>query len=559
MKAALPGWIIVLLLVVGAAIYWSNGDAPLPSLVSPEAPRLGADATGVGRLEPVRGLVQPTPRSITVEFRFVDAVTGGRIEGGRIFDVRGGVLGITDREGVLQVSSPPLNAMVFGADGYLTEHFFDRPAELKALVRSHVRQGYVEVLLEPDVLTLACQLRFVDLSGEVVDAVTFRLRSLAVPAPSAKSVPSVRINTGIVSPELRAAWSRHVLLSTIYRPDFNPELLHFGIQSQNETYRCSGVADMRFVAMGDYRVEAQSDALVCSRVFEVHDSLRGQPITIQMAEGAFVEGVVVGGDDPKPLADALVVASRDGKILISGETGQDGTFRVGPLADTSVRVEVRHRNYGPFVRENVRPGPNKFVYTLQPLPRHRVHGVVRNRPAGLPVQGAEVRLLGGLGVASKAKTDSQGQFALESTLIEPTLEIIASGFLDYGEMINANSELVSVELIPDKPEARRVAGLSAIVRGRVVDSQKRPVRDYPVRVESEIPWVPSGLPGRRIIRGGVVPMQAFALTKADGTYLIEWPRGEAIRVFVGQGQPGAVGRSVMTTLGGMYEVNFSNR
>jgi hypothetical protein len=175
------------------------------------------------------------------------------------------------------------------------------------------------------------------------------------------------------------------------------------------------------------------------------------------------------------------------------------------------------------------------VYLLQPLARFQVRGVVRRRPDQLPIAGAEVRLVSGTGVAQRGATDAQGQIDLRSHLLEPTVEISAKGYLDYSEMLNAHGDPVFFDLIPSTAEARRRAGLSAVVAGRVLDAKDQPVANLPVEVRPMEPWQPSGIDGRRIIRGGMVPFQQMAVSDRDGRFCIEWPRGEGLRLLAVQG------------------------
>lgn len=555
MKAVVPGLILLFVLGITLFLYWPGDSAPLPSLITSNPPKLRVDPAGIATMEPARNPVPPGSSTTGLEFRFVSAATGLAIKGGRIFDVHGEILGSTDQEGIVRISNSHLNALVFGADGYLTEHFFDRADKLGAMVRQHEQRGYVRIALELDGLTLPCQLRFVDTKQSLLSEVVFRVKSLATPAPSALTVPSVQVGAGSVRPELRAAWRRHVLLSTMRRPDFNPELLHFGTQSHTESYLCDGEAEMRFVAAGRYRVDARSGDLTGQQVIDVR-APAGAPITIRLGPGVFVVGKVSGAEDSKQIAGAVVIVSRDDQIVTSGETDKAGEFRVGPMTPAGVTLEIRHQNFAPFQQRGVVPGSGHGTFTLQPLPKHRVSGTVRSRPAGLAIRGAEVRLTSGLGVVAKGRTNAAGRFNVVSTLTEPTLEVLAEGFLDYAEMINANGEDVSVELIPDQTRTRQQTGLSAVITGRVLDDKQRPVPNCPVHVRPQTPRIPVGIPGRRIIRGAVIPTQSMVVTGADGTYRIEWARTEVVVLAAGRVRSEDQGRALSVALGKRHEANL---
>src|SRR5690606_35648837 len=69
-----------------------------------------------------------------VPYAVVDAADGRGIAGARIIRARDGVvLGVTDHEGRTRVRGTAFDALVFAAEGYLLEHFFDRPAVARQL------------------------------------------------------------------------------------------------------------------------------------------------------------------------------------------------------------------------------------------------------------------------------------------------------------------------------------------------------------------------------------------------------------------------------------------
>jgi hypothetical protein len=165
-------------------------------------------------------------------------------------------------------------------------------------------------------------------------------------------------------------------------------------------------------------------------------------------------------------------------------------------------------------------------------------------------------LTSGLGVVAKGRTNAEGRFNVVSTLTEPTLEVLAEGFLDYAEMINANGEEVGIDLIPDQTRTRQQAGLSAVITGRVLDDKQRPVPNCPVHVRPQTLRIPAGIPGRRIIRGAVIPTQSMVVTGADGTYRIEWARAEVIVLAAGRVRSEDQGRALSVALGKRHEANL---
>ena len=558
MRGLIPGLIVLFLLGTPLLLYWSANPEPLPELVSANPPQLRVDAKGEVTLVTVRELAAPNLRAFGMEFRFVSAGTGAVVEGGRVFDVRGKILASTDEKGVGRVSNPRLNSLVFGADGYLLEHYFDRPDKVRAMAQQHNQHGYVQIVLEPDALTLPCQLRFTDQSGSLVEGVSFEVVWLGAPTPTSVTIPKIYAGSGFIRPELRSAWRRHVLLSTMRSPDFNPEMLHFGAQSANETYSCQGVADIRLVAEGSYRIEARSEGLVAQQVIDVQGP-SPEPIAIELRPGVHVGGRVLSAEGSNSVAGAIVVVSRDGRILASGESGSSGEFQLGPMDPNQITLKVRHPRYAPFEKAGLYPGPGTVDVALQPLPKHTVRGLVQLRPLGKGIQGARVQLTSGLGVASETVTDAQGRFEIASTLMEPTVEVFAKGYLDYAEMLNANGEPVRIGLIPDQPRARQQAGLSSLITGRVEDSKRQPVPNCPVHIQPHTPASVTGVPGRRIIRGAAIPIATMGVTDADGVYLIEWPRSEGLSLTAGRVGPGATPRRLSVVLGRVYQLDLRSR
>ena len=66
-----------------------------------------------------------------------------------------------------------------------------------------------------------------------------------------------------------------------------------------------------------------------------------QPAATQ--SGGSLSLTVTDGDDP--IAGAAVTVSRDGEVVVSGETGSDGTLDTGPLADGSYAVSISEPGY----------------------------------------------------------------------------------------------------------------------------------------------------------------------------------------------------------------------
>ena len=564
MKSALPAVLVFLLVGLGAFFYFSGSGPVSPDVIEENGPSVRIDASGNPILELSREAADSSTAKTEAEkkpirYRLVDARTDKPIVGGRIYRVRGGeVLGTTDEEGFASVVGGRINAVVFGADGYLVEHFFDRRERARDLARALPRLGFLRILLEPDDLTARFRLKFARVDGSVATGVQFRISCLDEPKPNGRDVPTVSMGAGaIVPPELRAAWTRHVMLSTMGRPDFNPDVLHFGAQSENESFRCEGEADMRFVALGMYRVEAKSGDQFRRQSFEVTHT--GE-ITIKLRKGGFFSGQVINRRDRQPIVGVGVVLRRDDAIVMSDLTGVDGRFRLGPLAPNAMRLQIEHPAFEALAIRGVRPGGADSVYELTPRAHHQVRGVVRSRPGLQPIRGAEVRLTSGDGTVAKVKTDDLGSFDVRSYLIEPMVEIKADGYLEYVEMLNANGEQRTFDLIPAQAEDRLRAGMTSLVAGKVLDANSNPAPNRPVQARPVNRVIQGAFGSRRILRGGRLVSSQMVMTNAKGEFVVEWVKSEAIRLLAPKGlsKPDE-GHVLDVVLGKRHEVVLRDR
>jgi hypothetical protein len=544
MKSLWAAILVLLLAGLGGFLYFSDAGIGVPDVIDERGPSIGVDDRGNPILDLQReeavtptlnGEPKPDPKTQPrIRYRLVDASTGEPIAGGRIYRSRDGeVLGTTDREGFTTVVGGLINTAVFGADGYQLEHFFDRLERARDLAKSLARQGFVQVMLQPDDLTARFRLKFLRADGSIAVDVQFRIACLDNPKPDGRDVPSVRMGVGAeIPPEMRATWARHMLLSTIRRPDFNPDLLHFGAQSEGESFRCDGEAGMRFVALGVYRIEAKSGDQFRRRSFDVTP---GGEITIQLRQGGFLAGQVIDRRDRHPVVGAGVVVRRDDAIVTSDLTDIEGRFRLGPIAPGGGRLHIEHAGFEPLVVRRVRPGGPAAVHELVPLANHRVRGRVRSLAGRKPLVGAEVRLVSGDGAVVKTRTDETGSFDLRSFLIEPTVEIEMKGFLEYVEMLNANGTDRTFDLIPATPPARMQAGLTSLVVGRVLDSKGLAAPNRPVQARPVNPVANNRFGNRRILRGGRLVSSQMVMTNQNGEFEVEWVKSEAIRLVAPKG------------------------
>ena len=521
MKAALA-WLPILALLAALYLLFGTGDGPV--LVSDEGPRLRTGENGESILElPPRVRVDAQGDADLLRYRMVDLATMEPIVGGRIYGVRTGeLLAVTGADGDADLVGGYLNTLVFGADGYLSEHFFDRPEAVRVLREAWEAAEHVPIFMREDTLTLPHTLHFVAVDGTPAQGVAFNLT--AVEAGTSPLLQGA-------DPETQAAWDRHVLLNTIDRRDFTPENLHFGPRGPRSEFTADVEAVVRFSVPGRYRLDARAGEQFRRQDIEVR---RGGTTTVQLQVGRFFGGVLLRRGDEQPVVGARVTLRQGPEIVANGRSDFAGRFELGPMPPDASELRIEHPGMETLTQDPVFPGGAAAVYHLVPKASRVVVGVVRGRGDGLPIVAATVRLTDGVSTLERGETDAQGRFSLESAAIEPHLTIEAEGYLEYVETLNANGVERQFDVIPSSAQDRFTRGLTALVEGTVLDAAGDPLSGHVIKISTEDREPPGGFAVRRILKGGSLPRPTRVESDTAGSFRFEWPAAETIHLAAGE-------------------------
>ena len=192
----------------------------------------------------------------------------------------------------------------------------------------------------------------------------------------------------------------------------------------------------------------------------------------RLIPAAGIAGRVVEKGTDRPVAGARVRAAGYGPDEV--ESDAEGAFVFGGLEPGTYQLVARAgRLVGRLpVPVTVRLGARVEGVLIEMEAGRSVAGHVR-RTGGQPVAGALVRGGGG-----ETSTDGQGAYRLEGLLAGPQrVGATAPGFVPANRAIAvADQDLVGIDL---------ELGQAAEVRGRVVDSQDRPVAGVAIYVEDD--------------------------------------------------------------------------
>ena len=526
-----PVGISLLALALLAALYLFSRATNGTVLVLDEGPQLRVGDHGESVLElPRRVRADAVGESDLLRYRMVDLVTMEPIVGGRIYDVRtGAVLALTGADGDAELVGEYLNTLVFGADGYLSEHYFDRPEAVRLIRDAWSSSGHLPIFMRADTLTLPHELRFLAVDGGPAKGVVFHLVAVEPGTPSASELGT--------DPEMQAAWDRHVLLNTIDRRDFTPEFLHFGHRGPQTEFTADGESVVRFAFSGRYRLEARAGDQFRRQDIEVR-AARGGVTTVQLQRGRFFGGTLLRRSDDQPVVGAHIILLRGRVLVADGRSDYAGRFELGPMEAEGLELRVEHPGMETLTLDQVFPGGvTATVYHLVPKESRFVKGVVLRRSDRVPIAGATVRLTDGTSTLATRETDGQGRFVLNSAELEPHLTIEAEGYRDYVETLNANGVERQFELIPSVARVRFETGLTALVEGSVLDAAGNPLPGHVISISPVDRAPPQGFAERRILRGGTLPRPSRVESGEAGEFRFEWPIAEEIRLAAGERFP----------------------
>ncbi len=232
---------------------------------------------------------------------------------------------------------------------------------------------------------------------------------------------------------------------------------------------------------GPVRIVARHDSWqpVAVPVHVIGDVQR-RNLVFERSAVASVRGRVLGASSQAPIADALVealpVSGRPGLTdPATARTGPDGTFVLDGLARGSLRVLVRHPEYGAVTR-NVTVGPSTGDIAFEMPGRSRVSGRLELADDGSRAtwSGEVLEIRDSAGQVDYATVAADGSFLFASPLSPGAATItVASGAFAFGR---TGSRDASVRIDSgDTTELRLETVAPTVVRGRIVDESGRPL------------------------------------------------------------------------------------
>jgi hypothetical protein len=382
----------------------------------------------------------------------------------------------------------------------------------------------------------------------VASGVRFRLQPLDVPPPSGGTVPRNHMSPDApIEPQLAEAWRQHAMVTAL--PAFQKLPHHFGVDSAQTVFECDGAIALRCVATGPYLLEARTAAEV-ARLQVFVPAYQERPLVVRLEPARVLRGMVVDAERGTPV-EAVEVAVRDGGLGPAPATSDaGGAFQLGPLSRAPVTVHARKTGYAEAEVGPVSAGDEPVRVLLRPHARREIHGRVRTRLGGRPLPGASVAARGGGAVDGTAVTGADGTFTLMTALEDPEVVVRADGHVEWVEVIAPGGPAVDFDLIPARPDARVAAGLSALLSGRVLGPDGKPAAGVPIALHCEQPPQLTGIAGRRILSGALVPGEPMRVADADGRFVLECTQPGPARLVVVDGvSPPEQARVVQVQLG----------
>lgn len=521
--------VAVLLVLAGGGVWLaSSGErepgahgAPVPPAASP-APS-GSNATPATTSNPGGGTLvsaaeqqaesrpaRDLASSPTVFLQVFDRVSTQPVGGAAVHRYHGGdLIEFTDREGRCGLPLAKEEQLAVVADDYLLRLCPVRPGSSADLPQ--------RVLLERDVFSQRGRFQFRRPDGTRVESVIVRLQAQGKDSPA--STQPKRL--ALAGPEVQRAWLEHTMIASLQ--PFGHLHVQLGLRATPQRHILRGNDEVRFCTGGLYEFEAATMAgLVARGVFQV-ESIVDEPLLVTMEAGRFVDGIVLAADGRTPCPGAQITTANGDPLQLLATTGNDGAFRIGPFGGGVLTLEVRHRDHEILLHGPIPSDSVGVRVVLQALPADLLRGRVRGRPGLQPIGGATISVMDPTGQPVTAQSDADGWFRLRLSAKETArLAIAAPGYLPYSELVEPGTLTVAdFDLWPANTGVRLAERMTALLRGIVVDAQGRPMAGIPVRWQAaEVPPA-LGIPGRRIVDGGVLALPSIATTGSDGAFEIE--------------------------------------
>lgn len=535
--------VFVTLVVVVAAVLtvqwlgvFAGGEPPAPGAgPAPASPVAAAASATQGQLG--AGLVatratapQPTATGLadqpTAWLQVVERGTNRPLSGAPIRrQLDGTELAFTDERGLAAIALRDPEQLAVVVDGFLLRLVPTRPGSSEAEPQV--------VQLVRDEWSIVRRLQFVATDGQAVPEAFVRFR----PRASTKAAPSPVPAGDAVA---QRAWLEHTMLAA--RPVCADVPVQLGSWAEDRVHHLANGTDVRFIAPGEYEIEAATTAGLVARVDARIDAAprTGAPaIRVTLTAGEFVRGHVVGVANAQAIANATITLQGGEPLGLVATTADDGSFRFGPVSARRITLLVRHGDHEPLAFGPLAAPATDVRIALQPLPQTALRGRVRTRPTLRPLAGATVSWTPPGAAPVTATTDAAGLFTLPATgAADARLAVQAPGHVAYAELVAPGSPFADYDLWPSDTAERLAHGLSSLLEGIVVDAEGRPRPGVDVR------WHPSqrataiGYPGRRILVGGALELALGARTGDDGAFRIETNNFGPGRLAVADAPPG---------------------
>ncbi|MBK8099012.1 MAG: carboxypeptidase regulatory-like domain-containing protein [Planctomycetes bacterium] len=493
----------------------TGAAAPAPAPV-PGSGTLVSTAEQHAEARPARDLA-PSP---TVFLQVFDRVSTQPVAGAAVHRYHGGdLIDFTDRDGRCALPLAKEEQLAVVADDYLLRLCPVRPGSSADAPQ--------RVLLERDAFSLRGRFQFRRPDGARIETVIVRLQSQNKNAGAAAQPRKL----AIAGPEVQRAWLEHTMIASLQ--PFGHLHVQLGLRATAQRHILRGNDEVRFGEGGLYEFEAATmEGLVARGVFQV-ESIVDEPLLVTMEAGRFVSGIVLAADGKTPCQGAQITTANGDPLQLLATTGADGAFRIGPLGGGVLTLEVRHRDHEILLHGPIPTDSAAARIVLQALPTDTLRGRVRARPGQRPIGGATVSVMDPTGQPVTAQSDADGWFRLRLSAKETArLAIAAPGFLPYAELIEPGAlSAADFDLWPANTGVRLAEKMTALLRGIVVDARGRPLAGVPVRWQAAAAAPPVGIPGRRVIDGGVLALSSIATTGNDGSFEIETLQAGAGVVF----------------------------
>ena len=374
-----------------------------------------------------------------------------------------------------------------------------------------------QVQLEADRYSLRVVLRFTLPGGRQPAEVRVRLRPLW--EQKGAELPQPLSLRGASETVLRA-WREQGTIAML-RPV--PEVhVQLGPFNQDRVFVCAAEDQIDLAAPGLYMVDAATRDGFVGRATLDAVGATAAPFVVALQPGRAIGGTVRSAATGAPVVHAEVVVLGGDPLELAAVTDEAGRFSLGPLADGSFSLEVRHRDYELGRAGPVAAGTDGVAVRLLALPATALRGRVRARPSLQPIAGAKASVVDALGKPMTATTDQDGWFVLRgSGKSSVRLVIAAEHFLPYSELVDPGAPAYDYDLWPAETAARLREKLTGVLSGTAVDEAGEALSGASLRLVPGRALPAPAIVDRRVLLGGALPLPLVTTAGLDGSFQLE--------------------------------------